>query len=67
MYDLPPVEFENWATIALGGRKNQAQVGDKGKDGRIFPVPGLPVQDAARENAVSEQQRRDCGIFVACI
>ena len=35
--------------------------------GRIFPVPGLPVQDAARESADSEQRRRDCGIFVACI
>ena len=67
MYDLPPVEFENWATIALGGRKNQAQVGDKGKDGRIFPASGLPVQGATGTKANSEQQRRDCGIVVACI
>ncbi len=28
--ELPPFEFENWAVIALGGRKNNAQVGDKG-------------------------------------
>ena len=35
--ELPPFEFENWAVIALGGRKNKAQVGDMGIDGRIFP------------------------------
>ena len=28
--ELPPFEFENWAVIALGGRKNKAQVGDMG-------------------------------------
>lgn len=28
--ELPAFEFENWAVIALGGRKNKAQVGDKG-------------------------------------
>ncbi len=39
--DLPPFEFENWAVIALGGMKNKAQVGDKGIDGRIFPVSAL--------------------------
>ena len=38
---IPPFEFENWAVIALGGRKNKAQVGDKGIDGRIFPVSAL--------------------------
>ena len=35
---MPPFEFENWAVIALGGIPNKAQVGDKGIDGRIFPV-----------------------------
>jgi len=39
--ELPPFEFENWAVVALGGVKNKAQVGDKGIDGRIFPVSAL--------------------------
>ena len=39
--ELPPFEFENWAVVALGGVKNRAQVGDKGIDGRIFPVSSL--------------------------
>ena len=39
--EIPPFEFENWAVIALGGRKNKVQVGDKGIDGRIFPVSAL--------------------------
>src|ERR1019366_2649934 len=38
---IPPFELENWAVIALGGRKNKAQVDDKGIDGRIFPVSAL--------------------------
>ena len=37
----PPFEFENWAVVALGGIKNKTQVGDKGIDGRIFPVSAL--------------------------
>jgi hypothetical protein len=28
--------------IALGGRPNKAQVGDKGIDGRIYPVSAMP-------------------------
>jgi site-specific DNA-methyltransferase (adenine-specific) len=39
--ELPPFEFENWAVVELGGVKNRAQVGDKGIDGRIFPVSAL--------------------------
>jgi site-specific DNA-methyltransferase (adenine-specific) len=39
--ELPPFEFENWAVVELGGVKNKAQVGDKGIDGRIFPVSAL--------------------------
>jgi len=35
---IPPFEFENWAVIAPGGCKNKVQVGDRGIDGRIFPV-----------------------------
>jgi DNA modification methylase len=49
--ELPPFEFENWAVIALGGRKNKAQVGDKGIDGRIFPVTAL---DNVREASADE-------------
>ncbi len=44
---IPPFEFENWAVIALGGIPNKTKVGDKGIDGRIYPVshvaePGVP-------------------------
>jgi site-specific DNA-methyltransferase (adenine-specific) len=39
--ELPPFEFENWAVVELGGVKNRAQVGDRGIDGRIFPVSAL--------------------------
>ncbi|MBU4460035.1 MAG: site-specific DNA-methyltransferase [Verrucomicrobia bacterium] len=35
---MPPFEFENWAVIALGGIPNKTKVGDKGIDGRIYPV-----------------------------
>jgi hypothetical protein len=39
---LPPFEFENWAVIALGGIPNKTKVGDKGIDGRIYPVGAAP-------------------------
>jgi len=42
---LPPFEFENWAVLALGGTPNRAKVGDKGIDGRIYPVSALPKHD----------------------
>jgi len=48
---IPPFEFENWAVIALGGRKNKVQVGDKGIDGRIFPVSAM---DNVRKAGVDE-------------
>ena len=35
---LPHFEFENWAVIALGGIPNKVQVGDRGVDGRIYPI-----------------------------
>ncbi len=38
---IPPFEFENWAVIALGGIPNKAQVGDRGIDGRIFPLSAV--------------------------
>ena len=49
--ELPPFEFENWAVVALGGVKNKAQVGDKGIDGRIFPVSAL---DDPRQTKLDE-------------
>ena len=40
---LPMLGFENWAVIALGGIPNKVQVGDRGVDGRIFPVGTKPA------------------------
>ena len=45
---IPPFEFENWAVIALGGIPNKTQVGDKGIDGRIFPVGAAPREMSNR-------------------
>jgi hypothetical protein len=45
---IPPFEFENWAVIALGGIPNKTQVGDRGIDGRIFPVSSLPEKQTAK-------------------
>src|ERR1039458_4075376 len=54
---IPPFEFENWAVIALGGRKNKAQVGDKGIDGRIFPVSALDnVREAGSDELALEER-----------
>lgn len=39
---MPAFEFENWAVIELGGVRNKKQVGDRGIDGRIFPVSVIP-------------------------
>ena len=44
---IPPFEFENWAVIALGGVPNKTQVGDKGIDGRIYPVRAMPRKPVA--------------------
>lgn len=52
-----PFEFENWAVIALGGRKNKAQVGDKGIDGRIFPVSALDNVKAAGPEELRLEER----------
>ena len=52
---IPPFEFENWAVIALGGIPNKTQVGDKGIDGRIFPVGAAP--QAAGENELQLEAR----------
>jgi len=55
--ELPPFEFENWAVVALGGIKNKSQVGDKGIDGRIFPVSALegPRQTGLDELPLDER------------
>ncbi len=42
LMDMPHFEFENWAVIAIGGIPNKVQVGDKGIDGRIYPVSASP-------------------------
>ena len=43
--------------IALGGRKNKAQVGDKGIDGRIFPVSALDnVRKAGTDDIALEER-----------
>ncbi len=54
---IPPFEFENWAVIALGGRKNKAQVGDNGIDGRIFPVSALDNVREAGADELALQER----------
>jgi DNA modification methylase len=54
---LPPFEFENWAVIALGGRKNKAQVGDQGIDGRIFPVSALDSRRVAGADELALHER----------
>ena len=46
---IPPFEFENWAVIALGGIPNKTQVGDRGIDGRIYPVNAAPERRGVAE------------------
>src|SRR5205809_2605214 len=53
----PPFEFENWAVVALGGIKNKTQVGDKGIDGRIFPVSALDNVRVAESDELALQER----------
>jgi DNA modification methylase len=52
---IPPFEFENWAVIALGGIPNTAQVGDKGIDGRIYPVSAMPEKTDKSELAFMDE------------
>ncbi|MFO0972812.1 MAG: hypothetical protein U1A27_05135 [Phycisphaerae bacterium] len=47
---IPHFEFENWAVIALGGVPNKVKVGDRGIDGRIFPVDAVPKNERGRKN-----------------
>jgi DNA modification methylase len=53
----PPFEFENWAVVALGGIKNKTQVGDKGIDGRIFPVSALDNVRVAEATELPLEER----------
>lgn len=55
--ELPPFEFENWAVIALGGIPNKTQVGDKGIDGRIFPVSALENRRKATADELQLEDR----------
>src|SRR4051812_7022251 len=38
---IPHFEFQNWAVTALGGIPNKTKTGDKGIDGRVYPVADL--------------------------
>jgi hypothetical protein len=51
---MPPFEFENWAVKQLNGRANKVQIGDKGIDGRIYPVGVTPRETGAGELALEE-------------
>ena len=46
-----------WGPFPLGGRKNKAQVGDMGFDGRIFPVSALDnVKEASADELKLEER-----------
>jgi DNA modification methylase len=42
---MPPFEFQNWAVVALGGVPNRKKSGDKGIDGRFYPVASESKKD----------------------
>jgi len=50
LHEIPPFEFENWAVIAIGGTPNKAKVGDKGIDGRIYPVSAMPTKKSGKDD-----------------
>jgi hypothetical protein len=50
---MPPLEFENWVVIALGGVPNKTQVGDMGIDGRIYPVAAAPRTSGKTANRLA--------------
>lgn len=52
---MPPLEFENWAIIALGGIPNKTQIGDMGIDGRIYPVSSLPKRTGKKRHDMPQQ------------
>ena len=48
---MPPFEFQNWAVLALGkgGSPNRRKTGDKGIDGRFYPVAAESKKDVRDE------------------
>jgi DNA modification methylase len=42
---MPHFEFQNWAVVALGGIPNRRKTGDKGIDGRFYPVASESKKD----------------------
>ncbi len=46
---MPPFEFQNWAVVALGGIPNKTKTGDKGIDGKIYPVSATPEEKKAEQ------------------
>ncbi len=42
---MPHFEFQNWAVVALGGVPNRRKTGDKGIDGRFYPVASESKKD----------------------
>jgi SAM-dependent methyltransferase len=42
---MPPFEFQNWAVVALGGIPNKRRTGDKGIDGRFYPIASESKKD----------------------
>ncbi|HYT87903.1 MAG TPA: hypothetical protein VEL76_04220 [Gemmataceae bacterium] len=46
---MPHFEFQNWAVNALGGIPSKTKTGDKGIDGKIYPVASLPGEAAKVE------------------
>ncbi len=54
---IPPIEFENWALIALGGIPNNVQVGDVGVDGHIFPVSFSAAPRKQQEGELGLKER----------
>lgn len=44
---MPPFEFQNWAVVALGGIPNKRKTGDKGIDGRFYPVASESKKDVS--------------------
>jgi site-specific DNA-methyltransferase (adenine-specific) len=60
---IPPFEFENWAVIALGGLPNKSKVGDKGIDGKIFPVGAVDHRRDASAKREREANAQELGFM----
>jgi DNA modification methylase len=42
---MPHFEFQNWAVVRLGGIPNKRKTGDKGIDGRFYPIASESKKD----------------------